>query len=95
MIIPPTRLRQHQRVLRQIEGVKVKFSFHKGVLGKSPVIPVCLSESCLSHDVTRALILNLNNHLKERFFFVSFFGRSTKCTHISVSTGEILASPES
>ena len=27
----------------------------ESVLGKSSVIPVCLSESCLSHDVTRAL----------------------------------------
>ena len=27
----------------------------EGVLGKSSTIPVCLAQSCLSHDVTRAL----------------------------------------
>ena len=43
----------------------MKFSFQKcvleapavleSVLGRSSAIPVCLSESCLSHDVTRVL----------------------------------------
>ena len=65
MIIPPTRLRQHQRVPIEIDGIYAKFSFQKSVLGTRAVlesvlekwstIPVCLSESCLSHDVTRAL----------------------------------------
>ena len=57
MIIPPTKLRQHQRVLREIEGISVKLSpaVLDNVLGKSSAILVCLSESCLSHDVTRAL----------------------------------------
>ena len=65
MIIPPARLRQHQRVLREIEVISATFSFQKSVLGapavlesvlgKSCAIPVCLSESCLSHGVTRAL----------------------------------------
>ena len=30
----------------------------ESVLGKSSAIPVCLSESCMSHDVTRALIID-------------------------------------
>ena len=48
----------------------MKFSFPKSVLGapvvlenalgKSSTIPVCLSESCLSHDVTRALRSRFN-----------------------------------
>ena len=65
MIIPPTTLIQHQRILRELEGIQAKFSFKKcvlrtpavleTVLGKSSAIPVCLSESCLSYDVARAL----------------------------------------
>ena len=65
IFIPPTRLIQHRRTLRELEGIQAKFSFKKcvlrtpavleTVLGKSSAIPVCLSESCLSHDVTRAL----------------------------------------
>ena len=65
MIIPPMSLRRHQRVLREIKEIQAKFSFQKSVLGtlavlesvlgKSSAIPVCLSESCLSNDVTRAL----------------------------------------
>ena len=65
MVIPPTMLRRHQRILREIDRIWAKFSFQKNdlgtlavlesVLGKSSAIPVCLSESCLSHDVTRAL----------------------------------------
>ena len=65
MIIPSTRLIQHQRILRELEGIQAKFSFEKcvlrtpavleTVLGKSSAILVCLSESCLRHDVTRAL----------------------------------------
>ena len=56
---------QHRRILRELEGIQAKFSFKKcvlrtpavleTVLGKSSAIPICLSESCLSHDVTRAL----------------------------------------
>ena len=62
MIIPPTRLIQHRRILRELEGIQAKFSFQKCVLrtpavletglGKSSAIPVCLSESCLSHIMT-------------------------------------------
>ena len=50
------RLIQHQRVLRELEGILTSFSFQKrvletpavleSVLGKSSAIPVC----CLSHD---------------------------------------------
>ena len=59
------RLGQHERVLREIQGIWAKFSFHKCFrntifcplrnLQNHPPLPVCLSESCLSHDVTRAL----------------------------------------
>ena len=69
MIIPRTRLKQHRRILRELEGIQAKFSFKKcvlrtpavleTVLGKSSAIPVCLSESCLSHDVTRALCYSI------------------------------------
>ena len=62
MILSTTRLIQHQRVLRELEA---KFSFQKcvlgttaaleSVLGKSSAIPVCLSQSRLSHDVTCTL----------------------------------------
>ena len=62
MIIPPTRLIQHRRILRELEGIQAKFSLKKCVLRtpavletKSSAIPVCLSESCLSYDVARAL----------------------------------------
>ena len=57
------RLVQHQGFLRQLEGIRAKFSFQICVLGtpadlesvlrKSSTIPVCLCESCPSHDVTR------------------------------------------
>ena len=60
----PARLDQHNRVLREIEGIKAKFSFHAVFQehrllplkksSKSPTIPVCLSESCLTNNVTRA-----------------------------------------
>ena len=60
------RLSQQKRVLREIQGIWAKFSFHKcfknnascplrNLQTESSTIPVCLSESCLSHDVTRAL----------------------------------------
>ena len=61
----PARLCQHKRVLREIQEMRAKFSFHKCFRdtrfcplkksSKLSTIPVCLSESCLSHDVTRAL----------------------------------------
>ena len=53
MIISSMRLLQHQRVLRELEGIQAKFSFQKcvlrtpdvleSVLGKS--LAICLSES--------------------------------------------------
>ena len=53
IIISPTKLIQHQRDLRELEGIKAKFSFQKcvlgtptvleSVLGKSSAILVCLS----------------------------------------------------
>ena len=58
MIISPTRLTQHKRVLRELEGIQAKFQFQKcvlrtpavleSVLGKSSPIWVCLSESWMT-----------------------------------------------
>ena len=47
------------------------------VLGKSSAIPVCLSESCLSHDVTRALCY----YLTEVFPWQNF--NALPCKHLS------------
>lgn len=84
MMISPTKLIQHQCDLRELEGSQAKFSFEKcvlgtpavleSVLGKSSAIPVCLSEFCLSHDVTCALcycnrLLTFDSHLKTVLFF--------------------------
>ena len=59
-----SRLSQHKRVLREIQGIWAKCSFHNCFKehrllpfkksSKSSTIPVGLSESCLSHDVTVA-----------------------------------------
>ena len=38
MIISPTKLIQHQRDLREVEGFKAKFSFQKCVLGTPAVL---------------------------------------------------------
>ena len=63
MIISPTRLINNHRVLRELEGIYAKFSFQKCVLGTPAVLEsvlgkssaIAVTESCLSHDVTRAL----------------------------------------
>ena len=59
MIIPPTTSVCPERN----RGNPGEFLFQKsvtpavleGVLGKLSAIPVCLAQSCLSHDVTRTL----------------------------------------
>ena len=60
-----SRLSQHKRVLREITGnvgevfVSQVFKEHRLLplkkSSKSSTIPACLSQSCLSHDVTRVL----------------------------------------
>ena len=88
MIISTTKLIQHQR---EIEGIQAKFAcqicfwntgcFRK-CLGKSSTIQVCLSEFCLSHDVTCALcccklidVMNILGRGQKDFF-------SNHCIHL-------------